>query len=106
MSFFSIKVSNLYHYIIEIVIVIINIVIVVIHLVIFVVIHLVIVVIHLVIVIIHLVIVIIIHLVIVIIVIIEAKANSRPYIMTFCGVNGVGKSTNLAKICFWLLGRC
>jgi len=106
MSFFSIKVSNLYHYIIEIVIVIINIVIVVIHVVIFVVIHLVIVVIHLVIVIIHLVIVIIIHLVIVIIVIIEAKANSRPYIMTFCGVNGVGKSTNLAKICFWLLGRC
>ncbi|XP_076171932.1 signal recognition particle receptor alpha [Ptiloglossa arizonensis] len=34
---------------------------------------------------------------------IEAKKNSRPYIMTFCGVNGVGKSTNLAKICFWLI---
>jgi len=33
----------------------------------------------------------------------EAKANSRPYVMTFCGVNGVGKSTNLAKICFWLI---
>jgi len=33
----------------------------------------------------------------------EAKANNRPYIMTFCGVNGVGKSTNLAKICFWLI---
>ncbi len=23
--------------------------------------------------------------------------------MSFCGVNGVGKSTNLAKICFWLV---
>lgn len=33
----------------------------------------------------------------------EAKKNSRPYVMTFCGVNGVGKSTNLAKICFWLI---
>jgi len=33
----------------------------------------------------------------------EAKANNRPYVVTFCGVNGVGKSTNLAKICFWLL---
>merc|ERR1719322_2061072 len=33
----------------------------------------------------------------------EAKANHRPYVITFCGVNGVGKSTNLAKICFWLV---
>ncbi|XP_076221968.1 signal recognition particle receptor alpha isoform X2 [Nomia melanderi] len=33
----------------------------------------------------------------------EAKRNKRPYVMTFCGVNGVGKSTNLAKICFWLI---
>jgi len=33
----------------------------------------------------------------------ECKANGRPYVMTFCGVNGVGKSTNLSKICFWLL---
>ncbi|XP_066583425.1 signal recognition particle receptor subunit alpha homolog [Prorops nasuta] len=33
----------------------------------------------------------------------EAKKNHRPYVMTFCGVNGVGKSTNLAKICFWLI---
>ncbi|XP_060814784.1 signal recognition particle receptor subunit alpha homolog isoform X1 [Bombus pascuorum] len=33
----------------------------------------------------------------------EAKKNNRPYVMTFCGVNGVGKSTNLAKICFWLI---
>jgi signal recognition particle receptor subunit alpha len=24
-------------------------------------------------------------------------------VVTFCGVNGVGKSTNLAKICFWLI---
>ncbi|XP_012274433.1 signal recognition particle receptor subunit alpha homolog isoform X2 [Orussus abietinus] len=33
----------------------------------------------------------------------EAKNKGRPYVMTFCGVNGVGKSTNLAKICFWLI---
>lgn len=33
----------------------------------------------------------------------EAKNNNRPYVMSFCGVNGVGKSTNLAKICFWLI---
>lgn len=33
----------------------------------------------------------------------EAKRNGRSYVMTFCGVNGVGKSTNLAKICFWLI---
>ncbi|KAJ4431688.1 hypothetical protein ANN_20290 [Periplaneta americana] len=33
----------------------------------------------------------------------EAKKHGRPYVMTFCGVNGVGKSTNLAKICFWLI---
>lgn len=33
----------------------------------------------------------------------EAKKNRRPYVMAFCGVNGVGKSTNLAKICFWLI---
>lgn len=32
-----------------------------------------------------------------------AKRRGRPYSVTFCGVNGVGKSTNLAKICFWLL---
>lgn len=34
---------------------------------------------------------------------IEAKKHQRPYVMAFCGVNGVGKSTNLAKICFWLI---
>lgn len=33
----------------------------------------------------------------------EAQRQRRPYVMTFCGVNGVGKSTNLAKICFWLI---
>ncbi|XP_067638485.1 signal recognition particle receptor subunit alpha homolog isoform X2 [Eurosta solidaginis] len=33
----------------------------------------------------------------------EAKSVGRPYTITFCGVNGVGKSTNLAKICFWLI---
>ncbi|XP_050521536.1 signal recognition particle receptor subunit alpha homolog [Daktulosphaira vitifoliae] len=32
-----------------------------------------------------------------------AKQNDKPYVITFCGVNGVGKSTNLAKICFWLI---
>lgn len=25
-----------------------------------------------------------------------------PYVIVFCGVNGVGKSTNLSKIAFWL----
>ncbi|XP_046383238.1 signal recognition particle receptor subunit alpha homolog isoform X2 [Ischnura elegans] len=33
----------------------------------------------------------------------EAQRQNRPYVVTFCGVNGVGKSTNLAKICFWLI---
>ncbi|KAK2726648.1 signal recognition particle receptor subunit alpha homolog [Artemia franciscana] len=33
----------------------------------------------------------------------DAKSKNKPYVITFCGVNGVGKSTNLAKICFWLL---
>lgn len=31
----------------------------------------------------------------------EAKKQKRPYVMTFCGVNGVGKSTNLAKVNFF-----
>lgn len=35
--------------------------------------------------------------------VVEAKKTSRPYTMAFCGVNGVGKSTNLAKITFWLV---
>ncbi|RUS77229.1 hypothetical protein EGW08_015004 [Elysia chlorotica] len=33
----------------------------------------------------------------------DARQNKRPYVITFCGVNGVGKSTNLAKVCFWLV---
>jgi len=35
--------------------------------------------------------------------VLEARENKKPYVITFCGVNGVGKSTNLAKICFWLI---
>ncbi|XP_068234580.1 signal recognition particle receptor subunit alpha isoform X2 [Palaemon carinicauda] len=35
--------------------------------------------------------------------VVEAKANGGVYTMVFCGVNGVGKSTNLAKITFWLI---
>jgi signal recognition particle receptor subunit alpha len=31
--------------------------------------------------------------------VISAKREGRPYVITFCGVNGVGKSTNLAKVC-------
>ncbi|KAI4464108.1 signal recognition particle receptor subunit alpha [Holotrichia oblita] len=34
---------------------------------------------------------------------IETQKKNRAYVMAFCGVNGVGKSTNLAKICFWLI---
>ncbi len=30
--------------------------------------------------------------------VIEAKSQQRPYVIVFCGVNGVGKSTNLAKV--------
>lgn len=33
----------------------------------------------------------------------EAKQHKRPYSIAFCGVNGVGKSTNLAKVAFWLI---
>ncbi|KAG1658889.1 Signal recognition particle receptor subunit alpha [Nymphon striatum] len=33
----------------------------------------------------------------------ESKRKNRPYVTVFCGVNGVGKSTNLAKIAFWLI---
>lgn len=28
----------------------------------------------------------------------SAREQGRPYVVTFCGVNGVGKSTNLAKV--------
>lgn len=31
--------------------------------------------------------------------VLEAQRSGRPYSITFCGVNGVGKSTNLAKVC-------
>ncbi|CAG8726137.1 989_t:CDS:2, partial [Racocetra persica] len=33
----------------------------------------------------------------------QAQSESRPYTICFIGVNGVGKSTNLSKTCFWLL---
>ncbi|KAI8994535.1 signal recognition particle, alpha subunit, N-terminal-domain-containing protein [Pilobolus umbonatus] len=33
----------------------------------------------------------------------QAKYEKRPYSICFIGVNGVGKSTNLSKVCFWLL---
>lgn len=32
----------------------------------------------------------------------KAQERGRPYVIVFCGVNGVGKSTNLAKIAYWL----
>ena len=31
-----------------------------------------------------------------------AQRRGRPYSVTFCGVNGVGKSTNLAKVSYSL----
>ena len=33
----------------------------------------------------------------------DASQKRAPYSMTFVGVNGVGKSTNLSKVAFWLL---
>lgn len=33
----------------------------------------------------------------------ECKRQKKPYVIVFCGVNGVGKSTNLAKVTFWLI---
>ncbi|KAG2470019.1 signal recognition particle receptor subunit alpha [Polypterus senegalus] len=35
--------------------------------------------------------------------VLDARSQHRPFVITFCGVNGVGKSTNLAKISFWLI---
>uniref|UniRef100_UPI00398F53CF signal recognition particle receptor subunit alpha isoform X2 n=1 Tax=Pristiophorus japonicus TaxID=55135 RepID=UPI00398F53CF len=35
--------------------------------------------------------------------VIETRKQRRPFVIAFCGVNGVGKSTNLAKITFWLM---
>lgn len=31
-----------------------------------------------------------------------ARERGRPYTIVFVGVNGVGKSTNLAKVAYWL----
>eukprot|EP00026_Physarum_polycephalum_P005169 Phypoly_transcript_05199.p1 GENE.Phypoly_transcript_05199~~Phypoly_transcript_05199.p1 ORF type:complete len:609 (+),score=172.80 Phypoly_transcript_05199:71-1897(+) len=36
---------------------------------------------------------------------VAALRGTRPYTIVFCGVNGVGKSTNLAKVCSWLLSN-
>eukprot|EP00834_Sanchytrium_tribonematis_P008289 NODE_929_length_3035_cov_0.464918.p1 type:complete len:461 gc:universal NODE_929_length_3035_cov_0.464918:1961-579(-) len=35
--------------------------------------------------------------------ILELMQPGKPFIMAFVGVNGVGKTTNLSKICYWLL---
>ncbi|TGZ74071.1 hypothetical protein CRM22_001144 [Opisthorchis felineus] len=35
----------------------------------------------------------------------DARSQGKPYTIVFCGVNGVGKSTNLAKIAFWLIEK-
>jgi signal recognition particle receptor subunit alpha len=32
-----------------------------------------------------------------------SSQQRMPYSITFVGVNGVGKSTNLSKVCFWLI---
>ena len=34
----------------------------------------------------------------------DAKSRGQPYCITFCGVNGVGKSTNLSKVT--VFGSC
>jgi signal recognition particle receptor subunit alpha len=33
----------------------------------------------------------------------DIKKNKKPYVISVVGVNGVGKSTNLSKLAFWLL---
>lgn len=35
--------------------------------------------------------------------VLDARSQRKPFVVTFCGVNGVGKSTNLAKISYWLI---
>ncbi|KAF8654180.1 hypothetical protein AX16_003709 [Volvariella volvacea WC 439] len=34
---------------------------------------------------------------------VPSSQQRTPYSITFVGVNGVGKSTNLSKVCFWLI---
>lgn len=36
-------------------------------------------------------------------ILLDIQRKKDPYAMTFVGVNGVGKSTNLSKVAFWLL---
>lgn len=36
-------------------------------------------------------------------ILLDIQRKRDPYVMTFVGVNGVGKSTNLSKVAFWLL---
>ena len=36
----------------------------------------------------------------------QCREEQRPYVITFCGVNGVGKSTNLAKVCVVCVRAC
>eukprot|EP00210_Caulerpa_lentillifera_P001545 g1483.t1 len=33
----------------------------------------------------------------------QSRSRTKPYVIVFVGVNGVGKSTNLAKVAYWLL---
>ena len=37
--------------------------------------------------------------------ILEAKAAGRAYSIVFVGVNGVGKSTSLSKVCYYLKSK-
>lgn len=36
---------------------------------------------------------------------IASRKGARPYVIAYCGVNGVGKSTSLAKTCYYLLNH-
>ncbi|BFZ57049.1 hypothetical protein PYCC9005_004099 [Savitreella phatthalungensis] len=36
---------------------------------------------------------------------VRTAKRQRPFTISFVGVNGVGKSTNLAKVAYWLLGN-
>ena len=33
----------------------------------------------------------------------SSRGRGRPFVIVFIGVNGVGKSTNLSKVAYWLL---